>query len=438
MRRYLVGFVASWLISASAFAQGVMLGEEVKPGDHFRYEIALTVDGKMKVERNGRLDAITLKAKASHTFLERVDAADARGGGGRAIRHYSTATSEAEVASDRSKHELGADRRLVVAQRTTEGSLHFSPDGPLSRDELELVAEHFDTLCLPGLLPAMELKPGDTWKVGADAVQYACLFEGLIKAEVSGKFVEVKDGVAVFTITGTAEGVESGAQAKVAINATGKFDTAAKRITELTWEQTDDRAQGPATPASEVKAVITLKRAALADEPKELNAEARARVPADGKVPPLLVHLRYADPDGRYQFVYPRDWRIVGRTKDHLVLRLLDKGEFAAQAAITTWKKAEPGKHSEPGEFKKSLTLVPGWIVESILEDGVVPTEAGRWLYRVAAKGKQDGLPVVQTFHLLAGPNGDQVTVSVLVALEKAEKLGARDVALVNAIEFKK
>ncbi len=79
-----------------------------------------------------------------------------------------------------------------------------------------------------------------------------------------------------------------------------------------------------------------------------------------------------------------------------------------------------------------------GWLPESVLEEGVVPTEAGRWLYRVAAKGKQDGTPVVQTFHLLAGPNGDQVTVSVLVALEKAEKLGARDVALVNAIEFKK
>src|SRR5262249_55492077 len=152
---------------------------------------------------------------------------------------------------------------------------------------------------------------------------------------------------------------------------------------ELTWEQNDDRAQGPATPATEVKAVITLKRTPITDEPKELNAEARAKVPADGKVPPLLVHLRYADPEGRYQFVYPRDWHIVGRTKDHLVLRLLDKGEFAAQAAITTWKKAEVGKHTDPAEFKKSLAQVPGWVVESVLEEGIVPTEAGRWLYRV-------------------------------------------------------
>lgn len=438
MRRLWVGFITSCLVSASAFAQGVLLGEEIKPGDHFRYEIGLTVEGKMKVERNGRLDAIALRAKATHAFVERADAADARGGVGRVIRRYQTAASEAEVGAERSKRELGADRRLVVAQRTTEGALHYSPDGPLSRDELELVAEHFDTLCLAGLLPAKELKPGETWKVGDEAVQYACLFEGLLKADVAGKFVEVKDGVAVFTITGTAEGIESGAQAKVAITATGKFDPAAKRITELTWEQTDDRAQGPASPASEVKAVVTLKRTALAEEPKELAAEVRAKVPADGKVPPLLVHLRYADPEGRYQFVYPRDWHIVGRTKDHLVLRLLDKGEFAAQAAVTMWKKMEPGKHTEPGDFKKSLLQVPGWAVESILEEGVVPTEAGRWLYRVAAKGKQDGLPVVQTFHLLAGPNGDQVTVSVLVALEKAEKLGSRDVALVNAISFGK
>ncbi len=438
MLRWLLAIVTAVVVSASAFAQGVHLGEEVKPGDHFRYEIALTVDGKMKVERNGRLDALTLKAKAGHTFLERAEAVDARGGVGRAVRHYQAAASEAEVGIDRSKRQLGADRRLVVAQRTAEGSLHFSPDGPLAREELELVAEHFDTLCLPGLLPAKEVQPGETWKVGDDVVQHACQFEGLIKADVSGKLVEVKDGVATFAVTGTAEGIESGAQAKVVINATGKYDIAAKRITELTWEQADDRAQGPASPASEVKAVVTLKRATLAEEPKELNAEVRAKVPADGKVPPLLVQLRYADPEGRYQFVYGRDWHVVGRTKDHVILRLLDKGEFLAQAAIATWKKAEPGQHTDPAEFRKSLTQVPGWLPESVLEEGVVPTEAGRWLYRVAAKGKQDGTPVVQTFHLLAGPNGDQVTVSVLVALEKAEKLGARDVALVNAIEFKK
>ncbi len=430
-----VGLFAVLTAGPPALAQ-VNLTDEVKPGDCFRYEITLAVDGQLKVERDGKPEAIPLKARASHAFVERVEAVAARGGVGRAVRHYQAAASEAEVGPDRSKRELSADRRLIVAQRTAEGSQHFSPAGPLDREELELVAEHFDTLCLPALLPGREVKPGYTWPITPEAAQQACLFEGLIKSELTGKLVEVKDGAAVFEVAGTAEGVEAGAPAKLTVSAKGKYDLAAKRLVELTWEQSDDRGQGPASPASEVKATITLKRAALAGEPKELSAEARAKVPADGQVPESMLMLRYADPDGRYRFTYPRDWHVVGRTHGHLILRLLDKGEFVAQATVTTWKKADPGHHADPEEFKKLLGQLPDWEPEEVLADGEVPAGPGRWLYRVAARGKQDVLAVVQTFHLLAGPGGDQVAVTVLARQEKAAKVGTRDLALVSAVEF--
>jgi hypothetical protein len=429
--------VAALLTAPTAFAQAVHLADSVKAGDCFRYQITLNVAGKLKVERDGKPDPIPLKATASHAFVERIAATDALGGIGRALRHYSAAGSEGEVGSERRRRELAADRRLIVAQRAAVGSLHFSPDGPLTREELELVAEHFDTLCVPALVPGTDLKPGETWTLRPETTQAACLFEGLIKSELTGKLTEVKDGVAFFTITGTAEGVEAGAIAKVTVSATGKYDIAAKRVTELTWTQTDDRGQGPASPATEVKATITLKRTPLGAEPKELGEAARAKVPADGAVPERLTLLRYADPTGRYQFVYPRDWHIVGRTKEHLVLRLLDNGEFVAQVTLTSWKKAAPGQHASPEEFKKILAQLPGWAPDEILGDGVVPATAGRWLYRVAAKGKQDGLDVVQTFYLLAAPDGGQMAATVLARQEKAAKLGTRDLALVNAIELK-
>jgi hypothetical protein len=403
----------------------VTLADEPKPGDCFRYELALTVDGKLKVERDGKPDAIPLKARAAHVFVERFEAP------GRALRHYSTAASESEVGFERSRRELAADRHLI-AVRSASGP--FSPDGPLTREELELVAEHFDTLALPGLLPGREVKPGETWAVDPETVRLACQFEAVAKADLTGKLGEVKDGVAAFAITGTAEGVEAGAGAKVTVNASGKYDVTVKRLTELTWEQTDDREQGPASPASEVKATLVLKRTAVA-EPKELAAEVRAKVPADATE--AHTRLRYADPDGRFRFDYPREWKVVGRTRDHLVLRLVEKGEFTAQATFAVWKKADPGKHADPAEFKKALGQVPGWEPEEVLADAAVPAE-GRWLYRVTARGKQDGLPVVQAFYLLAGPGGDQIAVTVLARAEKAATVGARDLALVTAIEFPK
>lgn len=436
-----LGLVTLFAAAADAPAAdtpaSAVLAEEVKAGDCFRVELALTVEGKLKVERDGKLDPLALRSKAAHLFTERVEATDGRGGIAKTVRAYTTAASDSEVGTERTKRELAADRRFVVAKRTADGPLCYSPDGPLAREELELVAEHFDTLVLPALLPGKEVKVGDTWPIAADAAQHACLFDGLVKHDLVGRLAGVADGVATFEINGKAEGVEHGAHTKLTIAAKGTFDLTTKRITGLTWDQYDDRATGPASPATEVRATLVLKRSLLADEPKEVGADARAKVGTDDKVPTALTDLRYADPDGRYKFTYPRDWHVVGRTKDHLVLRLLDRGEFAAQATVTSWKKAEPGKHATPDEFKTVIAKLPGWEPAELVADGEVPAGDGRWVYRVAANGKQDGLGVVQTFYLSAGPTGEQVAVTIVARKEKADKLGGRDAGLVQAIDLR-
>jgi hypothetical protein len=45
---------------------------------------------------------------------------------------------------------------------------------------------------------------------------------------------------------------------------------------------------------------------------------------------------------------------------------------------------------------------------------------------------------VIQTYFLLAGANGDQVAVTFTMKPGNAAKIGTRDLALVNAIEFAK
>ena len=58
-----------------------------------------------------------------------------------------------------------ADRRLIVAQRTGESLFCYAPAGPLTRADLEVVSEHFETLHLTGVLPGKEVEVGDTWKL---------------------------------------------------------------------------------------------------------------------------------------------------------------------------------------------------------------------------------------------------------------------------------
>ena len=427
-------FFAAWAAS-SALAQSVKLGEELQPGEYHRYDLELSVNGKLKIDRNGKPDTLPLQAEASHRFVERIEAADARGGAGKVIRHYEKAKSNSVVAGEKSSRELAGDRRLTFAGRTETGTLHYSPQGPLFREELELIAEHFDTMVLAGLLPNKAIKPGETWAVAGEATQHACQFDGITKNELAGTLVSVDGGIAKFTIAGAAEGVEAGAATKTTVKASGVFDVKSNRITELNWEQTDERAQGPASPAAEVTATVVLKRAILSEEPKELTAAVREKIPA-GKVPAELTLLRYADVDGKYSFTYPREWVIVGRTNEHLVIRLVEKAEFIAQVTLSSWKKAEPGQHATAEEFKQSIAKLPGWEPTETTEDASVAAPAGHWLYKVAAKGKQDGADVLQTFYLFAGPNGDQIAVTVLASPDKGGKTSAREGQLLGAIVF--
>lgn len=417
--------------ASAASAQPVNLVETPKVGDASRVSLELNVVGNLIVTQDGKKQEIKLDAKARHGFLEKTLAVE-DGLPLRSVRLYSEAHAAAVVGSDKDDHRLPADRRLIVAERTSEGAFCYSPAGVLSREELDLTAEHFDPHCLAGLLPNKAVNVGDTWAVGNAATHAACLLDSLTKNALAGKLVNEADGVAGFTISGTAEGIENGAKVSLKIDATGKFHIATGRITEMVWRQTDEREQGAANPASRLEAMVVLKREMLAEAPKELSGAVAAERPAHART------LRFTDHAGRYRFEYPREWHITGETDDHLILRYLDRGELLAQATVTAWKKAEAGKHATVDEFKKAVGESPGWVPTRILEEGEVAVDGGRWLYRMVAEGKIEEQIAVQGFHMLAGPQGDQVAVTFAMRPEKVKALGTRDADLVKAIRFGK
>lgn len=414
-------------------AAQVTLAETPAAGECVRVSVELDLTGKMFIVQDGQKHGVRLEAKARHVFSERTLAV-AGGLPSRSARHYEDAIASAVVDVDKVTHALPTDRRFVVALRGSEGPFCFTPAGSLTRDELDLISEHFNPQCLAGLLPGKAVNVNDTWAISAPAAQAACAFDGLIKNDLVGKLVAAAEGKATFSIEGTAEGIEHGAKVTLTVNATGVFDITAKRIVALVWKQKDDRDQGPVAPASQVDATVTVRREGKAQPPKELDDAAVATVPK-GDVPAAMTLLRHAEPKGNYSLTYPRDWHVTGQTDQHLVLRLLDKGEFVAQATVALWKKADAGKHTPADEFKKAVNAAPGWTATRVIEDGET-TADGKWLYRIVAEGKMENLPVVQSFHLLAGPGGDQVAVTFAMKPEKVKAFGVRDKEMVGAITF--
>jgi hypothetical protein len=434
MWRNLAAVLALSLLGSAVRGQTHSLIDSPKSGDCIHYDISMTLKGELRINRDGKTVAIPLTADARHQFAERVLEAKEKGLPEKVARYYEVARSTLHVDGAASAKSLRPQRRLIVGQRG-ESLLCYSPAGPLTRDEVELVSEHFEAMAITGILPSREVRVGETWKLNNDAVQSLCLFEGLISHDFSAKLDDVSDGFANISVSGKAQGIELGALAKISIVAKARFELLPRKLVSLEWTQKDERDQGPVSPASTVEATTMVKRSAM-EQPKELSDAALEGVPTGSEVPPALTLVYHRDGRDRYDVAVTREWNLVAQTENHLVLRLVDRGELVAQVALTAWTKADPGKHIDPEEFKRVMAETPGWQLDEILDAGEVPGDNGRWAYRIIARGQMDELKVVQNCYIVANSNGDQVAATFTMKPGQVAKLGSRDLTLVGSIGF--
>jgi hypothetical protein len=277
---------------------------------------------------------------------------------------------------------------------------------------------------------------GATWKVSNPVAQALCGFDGLINQDLNCKLEAVEGDVDRIVISGTANGIDVGAMVKLTVQGTCKFDVKAQHLTALEWKQRDEREMGPAQPATTIEATTTLTRAYLEQEPKELSDAALVAVPEGLEVPPNLLQLLYRDPRDRFCLTHARDWHMTARTDEHLTLRLMDRGDFVAQLTLTPWTKAERGLHMTPEDFRDIVEETPGLDEEQIRDDGESKSEHGLYVYRFSALGETDGLKTLHIFYLVASAEGDQMMLYFTMRQTLAEKLGTRDLAVVNGLEF--
>ena len=435
--RSLCALVSVLIAASAASAQTFTLAEDLKAGDCVRVRMDMRLEGEIRISRDGKQVPLSENATASHEFAERILIVDKAGLSEKSARRYATAKATITVGRDRSERALHAERGVVVAQHVKDQTVLYCPTTALSHEELE-VLEHLDTLALPGLLPEKAVKVEETWKIASTTVQSLCHFEGLTEQNLAGKLVEVKDDAAKITISGEASGIDLGAMVKSTIEATCRFDLKSKRLTRVEWKQKDEREQGPASPASMVHVTTTLQRAII-ETPEALSDVALVSVPEGNAEPPAhMTQVQLTDPKGRFDLTHSRDWTLVAQTDEHVILRLMERGDFVAQATITPWQPADKGKHMDPDKFREMMSQTPGWEMDKELQVGEVPAEGGRWIYRVSALGQLDGSNVMQNFYLIAGPNGEQVVVVFTMTPKQAERLGSRDLSLAGSIDFPK
>ncbi len=433
----MAGWMTTLLVASMAGAQSYELVETARRGDCHRFELSLNLKGELRVNREGKTVSIPLTAGASHRFSERILESGPSGMPTKVARYYDSAQAEVRVDGQPVTRQIRDDRRLIVAQRVKDQFLTYSPAGPMTRDELEVVSQHFETLSITGLLPQRSCVVGESWKIGNDIIQALAQFEALISNEITAKLERVAEGFAEISITGKTTGIELGALVKATVSASARYEILSKKLVRVEWIQRDERDQGPASPASTIEATTIVQRVPM-DIPTALQDTALESVPPGFDRPAALTLVYHRDPHDRFDVAVSRDWHLVAHTDQHLVLRLIEQGDLVCQATLTPWTKAESGKHLSADEFRDIVSQAPGWQFEEILEAGEIPADNGRWIYRISARGTIENSKVVQTFYVVAQPTGEQIVVTFTMKPGQVGKLGSRDLTLVGSIGFPK
>jgi hypothetical protein len=200
--------------------------------------------------------------------------------------------------------------RLVLLRRgSTE--VPFSPDGPLTWGEIDLVRTDVFTPALAGLLPPKAVSPGDRWPAAAPAVQELTDMDKIDEGGLECRLEEVTtlEGRrhARVAFTGTVRGSTEDGPARQQLDGYLFFDLESNHLSYLHLDGKHALLDADGREVGRVQGRFVLSRQVVGRIPALTDAALRgvALEPDDNNS--LLL---YDNPDLGLRFLYPRRWRV--------------------------------------------------------------------------------------------------------------------------------
>jgi len=228
------------------------------------------------------------------------------------IRVYGKLDFERKVAEQLQQNSLRPAVRRLVILRHNQLEVPFSPDGPLTWGEIDLVRTDVFTPALAGLLPDRAVRVGDRWNATASAVQELTDLERIEEGGLACKLVQFTTMTnrrhARVDFTGTVRGVGEDGPNRQQLDGTLLFDLESNHLSYLSMRgvQTLLEKDGQASGQVEGTFVLTRQPGSSRDLSDEALRTLRVEPDEDNTL------LLFDDPDLGVRLLYPRRWRVAG------------------------------------------------------------------------------------------------------------------------------
>ena len=353
----------------------------------------------------------------------------------RAVRQFVSADSAVSVDRRTTESSLSASRRTIVTEGTPSGLRHYSLDGPLTGDEVELLSLPADPLSLIAILPLGQVPHDHTWPPGSWTLPLVPGLNAVTRGTLKGRLARVTDTTAEAIVEGTADGAAGGASSKVTFHATLVFDHRRGFLKQARITIEEHRQAGPVSPGLEVVAEVTIERQPVTDNIK-LPPDVVKKCPRR----PLAAQLQLSlETPGHGRLLHDRNWHIFHQTPDVAILRRLENGRLVAQCNLSKAPSVVPGKMTGREEFLRDVKGALGPRFRELvsvepLRRGDSRSQGRGW--RITATGIDHGLAMHWFYYLCTHPSGRQLSLVFAVESQQLKTWRQRDRDIVSKLEI--
>ncbi len=359
IRRCFLVVTCCFLLTArpAAAQQGVVLRENFAPGTTYHVSCRVELSGTLTLPAEKDKTAQTLNVTGNSTieYDELVLGRDPAGQVNKTLRIYRKSDVQRKVGDQPQQTGIRPEVRRQVLLRHKQNEVPFSPDGPLTWGEIDLVRTDVFTPALTGLLPAQPVRPGATWEAGVASLQELTDLEKVEAGNVRCRFDQetavANRRLARVSFTGTVRGTGEDGPTSHTLEGYFLFDLQSQHLSYLFLKGVQTLLDKDGKAAGQVSGQFTLTRQAGVRCP-EFEPQALKQVTLEPNDDNTL--LLYDNPETGLRLLHPRRWR-VGAVRD----RQLTIEEPKGSGLLLTVEPA--GKVPTPAQYlDESKTWLQG------------------------------------------------------------------------------
>jgi len=425
-----------FLDASLAWADGetYLLHGKHPAGDLQQVRAELEVGGKLKVIDQKKEHVLKMSVMAEFSYHERWQQGNPQQLSGlRSVRYYQPTKATLKVEDKQEEPQLREDRRLIAIDSGPDQRPNlYSPSGPLTRDELDLLDIPGNSLLLYTVLPAEAVPLRAKWKAPAECWAAILGLDVVGHTDVESTLAKIDNETALIESQGSLIGAIGGVSTEIELRANCLFELKTGKISHFGLAFHEKRAIGPISPGLDVVSRLRVTLTPLT-ESADLSPEKLKNVPVEPN--PVVLLLSYQHP-GAYKFHYDRDWYVFKETPTALILRRLEAGEFLAQCNVTSGVAPAKDDQVNLQTFQDQVRKALGKNFQAFKEVEQVPTTTSRRIYRLAADGMTDMVPVHWIYFLVLDDTERRVVFTLTTEPRHLPRIGESDYQMATSLEF--